>query len=285
MMKDGTCNAKTLSISTAKSCYRCGKTDHGAAICNFKAAKCRACQKIGHIARVCRAKNKNNQVTKTDSKQAKVDMKKSKDEVHQIETVPSKTGLRGADDFKRKQGTPGIRDPKGLAGSTGNTGAHGPTGPAGATGLPNARGPHGRSGAEDAPGPGGSTGATGDQFGPDELVGPVGNPGVQGTLGTKGKKEPTSGKVQDGPPGGSGQSSLLSQKGIRVDCGSLGVVGEQRTFIPIEPQGTQDQPGATEGAGLKGIRGTVGQTEYQGATDATEHKMLAMYLLILCRPY
>ena len=61
-MKDGTCNAETLSISTANSCYRCGKTDHEAAICKFKTAKCHACQKIGHLARVCRAKNKNNQV-------------------------------------------------------------------------------------------------------------------------------------------------------------------------------------------------------------------------------
>ena len=92
-MKD---NAETLSISTAKVCYRCGKTDHGAATCKYKTAKCHACQKIGHLARVCRAKNKNNQVTKTDSKQAKVDMKKSKDKVHQLETVPSETDVTGS---------------------------------------------------------------------------------------------------------------------------------------------------------------------------------------------
>ena len=37
MMKDGTCNAETLSISTAKV-YRCGKTDHGTVTCKFKTA-------------------------------------------------------------------------------------------------------------------------------------------------------------------------------------------------------------------------------------------------------
>ena len=204
-----------------------------------------------------------------------MDSKKSKVEVHHIETVPSKTGLRGADYFKRKLGKPGIRGPKGLAGFAENPGAHGQTGPVGATGLPNVRGPHGRSGAVDALGPGGSTGATGDQgrLRPDEFVGPVGNSAVQGTLGTKGMKEPTSGKVPDGQLGGPGQSRLLSQKGNRVDCRGLGVAGEQGTFIPVEPQGTQDQPGVTEGARLKGIRGAVGQAQYQGATGATEHQM------------
>ena len=272
-MKDGTCSAETVSISTAKVCYRCGKTDHGAATCKYKSAKCHACQKIGHLARVCRAKNKNNRVTRTDSKQANVDIKKVK--VYHIETVPSKTDMRGADDFKRKQGTLGIRGPKGLAGSAENPGAYGQTGPVGATGLPNARGPHGRSGAADAPGHGGSTGATGVQghLRPDEFVGPVGNPGVQGTLGTKGTKEPTSGKVPDGLPGGPGQSSLLSQKGTRVDCGDLGVAGEQGASIPVKPQGTQDQPGSTEATRLKGIHGAVGQAEYQGAAGAIEHKM------------
>ena len=113
-MKDSMCSAETLSISTAKVCYRCGKTDPGAATCKYKTAKCHACQKIGHLARVCRAKNKNKRVTRTDSKQANVDIKKVK--VYHIETVPSKTELRGADDFKRKQGTLGIRGPKGFAG-------------------------------------------------------------------------------------------------------------------------------------------------------------------------
>ena len=142
----------------------------------------------------------------------------------------------------------------------------------GATGLPNARG------AVDAPGPGGSTGATGDQgcLRPEEFVGPVGNPGVQGTLETKGMKEPIGGKVPDGRPGGPRQSSLLSQKGSRVDCGGLGVTGEQGASIPVKPQGTQDQPGSTEAARLKGIHGAVGQAEYQGAAGAIEHKMQAV---------
>ena len=69
---------------------------HRTAICKFKTTKCHSCQKIGNLARVCRAKNKSKQVTKTDSKQANVVMKKSKVKVHQIETVPSKPILEYA---------------------------------------------------------------------------------------------------------------------------------------------------------------------------------------------
>ena len=49
--------------------------------------------------------------------------------------------------------------------------------------------------------------------------------------------------------------------------------GERARSLHSRPQGTQDQPAATEGAGLKGIHGAVGRAEYQGAADATENKM------------
>ena len=91
-MKDNTCNAETLSISTAKSCYHCGKTDNGTKIHKF-IYNCKMSCLSENLAKLCSTKHKNNTVTKTHSKQAKVDMKNSKDKVHQLETVPSETEL------------------------------------------------------------------------------------------------------------------------------------------------------------------------------------------------
>ena len=45
-MKDSSCNEVMFNISTAKTCYRCGNTDHVAASCKFKTAQCNACQKM-----------------------------------------------------------------------------------------------------------------------------------------------------------------------------------------------------------------------------------------------
>ena len=51
------CRLSTLTMEGgAKSCYRCGKTDHNPAACKFRSARCYHCDKIGHLASVCRQK-------------------------------------------------------------------------------------------------------------------------------------------------------------------------------------------------------------------------------------
>ena len=45
-MKDITSNVAMLSVTAVKACFRCGKTDHVATNCPFKAAKCHSCQGI-----------------------------------------------------------------------------------------------------------------------------------------------------------------------------------------------------------------------------------------------
>ena len=57
-IKDSSCNEVTFNISTEKTCYHCGNTDHVAASYKFKTVQCNACQKIFHLARVCKTKNK-----------------------------------------------------------------------------------------------------------------------------------------------------------------------------------------------------------------------------------
>ena len=41
--------------NNAKTCYRCGDTDHIATTCRFRDAECKKCHKKGHLARVCRS--------------------------------------------------------------------------------------------------------------------------------------------------------------------------------------------------------------------------------------
>ena len=41
-----------------RSCYRCGKTNHGESECRFRESTCHQCGKQGHIAVVCRSKAK-----------------------------------------------------------------------------------------------------------------------------------------------------------------------------------------------------------------------------------
>ena len=48
------------SESQAKSCYRCGKSNHDQQDCYFKERTCLNCDKIGHISTVCRTPKRNN---------------------------------------------------------------------------------------------------------------------------------------------------------------------------------------------------------------------------------
>ena len=41
--------------TAAVACYRCGKSNHLAQQCRFKAVKCHGCGKIGHLVKVCRS--------------------------------------------------------------------------------------------------------------------------------------------------------------------------------------------------------------------------------------
>ena len=45
------------AANPARTCYRCGKTNHSADDCRFKEADCHQCGKKGHIAPACRSKD------------------------------------------------------------------------------------------------------------------------------------------------------------------------------------------------------------------------------------